>query len=350
LPPSRIIAGVSALTTRDQWLAELSTGGSSPKTISNYRSATDEALATIASRHGVAPGELPLASIDRDDVVAAVAAHQSRPDARTGLTVMRAQSTSVSFFTAVRSFLSWCTTTGRLETNPARSVKTPKAPARVPKAMSTDECRALLTAAASSRTPERDALAVVIGLTMGLRLGELSRLRLDDLAPDAVNATHMRVLGKGSKERVVPVPDVVRRALAAYLPVRAARLSARAACSDALFVSQRLHSGDPAMTRDGMGQVFDRLLRAAGLKVPGRRVHAARHSFATHVLAGGADIVSVSELLGHASVATTQIYLKVDPARLAAAVEASDLAGLGEDLGAGVECATSGQVAPVGEA
>ena len=73
-------------------------------------------------------------------------------------------------------------------------------------------------------------------------------------------------------------------------------------------------------------------MRTAGLKIPGRRVHACRHSFATQVLAAGADILSVSELLGHTSVATTQVYLSVDPARLADAVAASPLATVSQGL------------------
>jgi site-specific recombinase XerD len=83
------------------------------------------------------------------------------------------------------------------------------------------------------------------------------------------------------------------------------------------------------LSGDGLGQLFDELVRRVGLKAPGVRVHMARHSFATHLLtSGAAGLVEVKELLGHTSVATTQIYLKIDPARLAAGVEANPLNGL----------------------
>ncbi len=125
---------------------------------------------------------------------------------------------------------------------------------------------------------------------------------------------------------VLPVPQVVRDALAAYLPVRSERLARFGASASTLLLAQRPVGGDLSAGRDTVSQIFDRLLRAGGLKQPGRRFHAALHSFATHVLASGADILSVSELLGHANVSATQIYLKVDPVRLAAAVEGNPLA------------------------
>jgi integrase/recombinase XerD len=94
-------------------------------------------------------------------------------------------------------------------------------------------------------------------------------------------------------------------------------LAEKKGTASTLFVSSRSDSGSYDVSRAGLGEVFERLVQTSGLKVSGRRVHATRHSFATHVLGGGADVTEVSELLGHASVATTQIYLKVDPARLA---------------------------------
>jgi integrase/recombinase XerD len=285
---------------------------------------SNEALESIAQRRGVDVSSLVLADISRDDVVAAMAAYQSRPDGRSGQGVKRSASALHRFFTCLHSFFSWCVLTERLDKSPATTIKAPKAGVRVPKAMSAEECEALVAAAGSGRFPERDLLAVLLAMTAGLRLGEMSSLGCSSFLFEQGEATHVRVVGKGNKERVVPLNDRLRSALAAYLPVRQARLDAVGATSDALFLSQR--GAGMAMSRDGLGQLFDALVKRAGLKVPGRRVHACRHSFATHVLAAGADILSVSELLGHTSVATTQIYLRVDPSRLASAVEASALA------------------------
>lgn len=312
------------LQARDLWLAELTTGGASPRTIANYRQATNEAIASFANSTGLPPADIVLDDVDRDGIVAALAEHRTRPDGRTGDRVPRAASSTSSYFTAIRSFFQWCVTTSKLTVSPASTVKRPKTPARVPKALSEPECRSLLDAAALSREKERDTLAVLLGLTMGLRLAEMAGLTIESFLPNIQDVTHLRVFGKGSKERVVPVPEVVRAATAAYMPVRKKR--AQTSRTNKLFISQRATGGDVAMTREGLGRAFDRIVNAAGLKTPGRRVHVSRHSFATHVLAAGADILSVSELLGHSSVATTQVYLKVDPQRLSAAVSANPLA------------------------
>ena len=316
---------MDVVVARDLWLAELRTAGASPYTLRNYTAATDHALAAIAAARGLLPSGLVLEDLGRDDVVVALDAYTTWTD-RHGRVRRRAASTRVGHFTALHSFFSWCVRTEKLPRDPMASVKAPRPPVRVPRAMGEDECRALLEEARRSSCPERDTLAVTMALTMGLRLAELAAVAPEDLLPSPAGATHLRVVGKGDKERVVPVPAVVRAALAAYLPVRAAQLARRRATASTLLLSQRCRAGDMGASRELVGQLFDRLLRSAGLKRPGRRVHAARHSFATHVLASGADVVAVSELLGHASVSTTQIYLKVDPARLAAAVEGSPLA------------------------
>jgi integrase/recombinase XerD len=328
----------TAVAVRDIWLAELRTTGASDYTLRNYGWATSEAFRLIAARRGVDAGDLAIDAIERDDVVAAMDGYitYTRTD---GSTATRAASTQVSFYGALRSFFSWCVDTEKLVRTPMRRVKQPKQPIRVPKAMTEDECRVLMTQAKLSRSAERDTLAVTIALTMGLRLSELTSLSPESFLPSVDGPTHLRVIGKGNKERVVPVPQVARDALAAYLPVRAAQLARYQATAETLLLTQRPKGSDMSMSNDSVGQLFARLLKAAGLKRPGRRVHVARHSFATHVLGSGTDILSVSELLGHANVATTQIYLKIDPARLAAAVEGNPLARPAVELGTPQEAA-----------
>jgi len=318
---------ISCAKAQDLWLSECSLSGASPYTVSSYKSLTSEALSHIASRHGKKTSALDIAHITRDDVVSALASYQSRPDKRSGQPVTRSASSVSTFHGALRSFFAWCVETEKLSTSPMSRVKTPRTPTRVPKAMSPEDCQALMRVADSSKTPERDRLALLLGLGMGLRLGEMATLTLESFRPSLDYPELLRVKGKGDKERVVPVPAQAVAALANYLPWRTAFLAEKKGTASTLFVSSRSDSGAYDVSRAGLGEVFERLVQASGLKVSGRRVHATRHSFATHVLGGGADVTEVSELLGHASVATTQIYLKVDPARLAAAVDNNTLLG-----------------------
>jgi site-specific recombinase XerD len=206
-------------------------------------------------------------------------------------------------------------------------IKRPKPPVRVPKAMDADQCRRLLAAAGTSRAKERDTLMLLIGLTMGLRLTEITSIRPEDFHQSTGAPTHLRIIGKGNKERLVPVPQVVRDALEVWLPVREAQLERRGATADTLFISQRVApDGTMNATRYTVGEPYERLLIAAGLRKKGRRVHVARHSFATLVLEAGTDIVTLSELLGHSSIAITNIYVRANPERMMAAVEANPLA------------------------
>jgi site-specific recombinase XerC len=111
--------------------------------------------------------------LERDDLVAALDGYTTYTN-RSGIAVTRARSTQLSFYTALRSFLSWCVETEKLVRNPMARIKQPKQPGRAPKAMSEDECRQLLTQAQLSRSPERDTLVVTMALTMGLRLAEMA--------------------------------------------------------------------------------------------------------------------------------------------------------------------------------
>jgi site-specific recombinase XerD len=318
-----------AAEARNLWLGELSTNGASVWTLRNYRTATERMLRVFAERRGATTPEVTLGAVDRDDIVAALAAYAEEVDPLTGATKRRAQSSLATYATAMRAFFSWCVETEKLYRSPMARVKRPKTPLRVPKAMGAEQCRRLLDAATTSRASERDTLMLLMGLTMGMRLSEIAAVRSGDLHPSAAAPTHLRIIGKGNKERLVPVPKVVRDALTAWLPVREAQLVRRGATAETLFISQRRRAdGTMDATRYTVGEVFERLLVVAGLQQRGRRVHVARHSFATLVLEAGTDILTVAELLGHASVATTQVYLRANPEQMMAAVEANPLTQL----------------------
>jgi integrase/recombinase XerD len=141
----------------------------------------------------------------------------------------------------------------------------------------------------------------------GLRVSEATALDVDDL--DLEDGT-VRAFGKGAKERLVPIGRSARRALEAYL-VRARPLLAGPRSGPALF----LNAQGTRLTRQGCWKILRRHARHAGLEAA-VSPHVLRHSFATHLLAGGADIRSVQELLGHASLATTQVYTRVTQDRL----------------------------------
>ena len=325
---------MKASSATDLCLGELRTNGASEWTIRNYRRSMSVALAHIAARRGVLACDVELGAIDRDDMVSALADYTEPFETAGGVTRKRSQPTLATHATALRSFFSWCVETEKLDRSPMARVKSPKPPVRVPKAMGSEQCLLLMESATSSRYPERDLLMVRIGLTMGLRLSELAGVSLEDFHPSVVEPTHLRIIGKGDKERLVPVPQLVREGLASWLPVRAARLASAGMQAETLFISQRSHNGSLNATRDTVGQVFSRLLKSAGLEQKGRRVHVARHSFATLVLEAGADVLTVSELLGHASIATTHLCIKANPARMMNAVEANPIAKLDQAVDA----------------
>lgn len=194
----------------------------------------------------------------------------------------------------------------------AAAVKPPKSQRNLPKAITVDQIEKLLAAAGPDPTDEaamaadpvrvRDRAMLELLYATGARISELINLDLDDL----VDPTLVRLFGKGSKERIVPVGGYAQRALDAYLVRTRPTLVGQGKGTPALFLNQR----GGRLSRQSAWQIISEAARVAEL--PGEiSPHTFRHSFATHLLEGGADVRVVQELLGHSSVATTQIYTLV---------------------------------------
>ena len=187
--------------------------------------------------------------------------------------------------------------------DPTASVKPPKAPRKLPKAISIAQVEALL-AAAGGEDPisVRNRAILELLYATGARITEIVSLDLDDL----IDPTLLRVLGKGSKERIVPVGRFAQLALQDYLVRTRPMLAALGKGAPALFLNQR----GTRLSRQSAWQIIHDAAESA--KLPGEiSPHTLRHSFATHLLEGGADVRVVQELLGHSSVSTTQIYTLV---------------------------------------
>ncbi|MBI3071150.1 MAG: site-specific tyrosine recombinase XerD [Deltaproteobacteria bacterium] len=197
--------------------------------------------------------------------------------------------------------------------DPAREVAVPPAGRRLPHALSLDDVERLLAPPPKeTRATLRDRAMLELLYATGLRVSELVSLTMN-----SVDETRgiVRCRGKGGKERVVPVGEIALDALRAYLKLSRPRF-VRRATESALFLSPR----GRAMTRQGFWKLLRRRARDAGI-VATFSPHTLRHSFATHLLERGADLRSVQLLLGHQSIATTQIYTHVDRKRLKSVID-----------------------------
>jgi integrase/recombinase XerD len=209
---------------------------------------------------------------------------------------------------AVRTFHAFLLREGDTDVDPARAVSRPKVPRNLPRPLAVSEVESMLTT-----PPEGDVVglrdrAILEALYgAGLRISELVGLDVDDVD---LEEGSIRVFGKGSKERLVPLGRFAVGAFEGYL-TRARPALARTGSGGAMFLNQR----GGRLTRQGAAKILGRAARKAGIK---KRVtpHTLRHSFATHLLEGGADVRVVQELLGHATLTTTQIYTLVTGDRL----------------------------------
>ena len=261
----------------------------------------------------------------------------SRSDLRTYLAVLgmgRARSSTAQRLAAIRSFHRFAAREELAPGDPWGVIATPRLPRRLPRVLEVDEVERLLAAVDGAVDRAIDHLAIPSELTIaiavrdraivetayaaGLRISELATA---ELAALDLRRGEIRVLGKGRKERIGLLGRPARAALGGYLedgrPVLAARRSGRGrddAGPTEIFLN---HHGDAIGVR-GLRYRLDLLRRRAGLPA-GVSPHTLRHSFATHLLEGGADLRVVQELLGHESLATTQVYTHVSPARLRSA-------------------------------
>lgn len=227
-------------------------------------------------------------------------------------TLGKARTTMARRATAVRVFTAWAQRTGRATTDPGALLASPKAHRTLPPALRIDEAASLIDAATEKSldgTPVglRDLAILELMYATGIRVGELCGLDVDDLD---LERRVVRVFGKGRKERSVPFGRPAERAVVAWLQEARPRL-AIAGSGAALFLGARGKRIDQRTVR---GMVHARLGEVPG--APDLGPHGLRHTAATHLLEGGADLRSVQELLGHASLATTQIYTHITTDRL----------------------------------
>jgi site-specific recombinase XerD len=247
-----------------------------------------------AAPQGLGPGDVRYRDVRR------FAAGLSSADA--------APATVARKLAAIRGLYNFLVRTERAGQNPAELVSSPKRGEKLPKVLTTTQMRSLLEVIPARAPLElRDRAMLELAYSCGLRCEEI--VNLDRGAMD-FESEQLRVLGKGQKERILPVGEPAQKALQAYLD-RGRHALASDPAEPALFLSKsgrRLSNSD--VTRR-LGLWTREAAMAAGVSP-----HSLRHSFATHLLEGGADLRTIQELLGHASISTTQVYTRVDAARL----------------------------------
>ncbi len=283
--------------------------GVARNTLLSYRRDLKRYLGFLASA-----GRTRVAEVTSSDVAEFLVRLRTGADGRPAL----AASSAARAVVAARGWHRFLLDEGTADADPSRDVRPPTPARRLPKALPIDVVARLLDAAgADGPRGLRDRALLELLYATGARISEAVGLDVDDIdlrtggEGPAVQSV-VRLHGKGSKQRLVPVGSYAMRALEAYLvrgrPALAAAPGSRSGgARGALFLNVR----GGRLSRQSAWQVLADTARRAGLPVTGVSPHTLRHSFATHLLEGGADVRSVQELLGHASVTTTQIYTLV---------------------------------------
>lgn len=294
-----IEASDGAAAARDAWLQHLGAiKASSPATLAAYRQDLDGFLGFLGQHWGGPQGVAALGRITTSDMRAWMAADRSAGLAPRSL---------ARRLSAVKSFYRWLYDRHGIDAPAVSSMRGPRLAARLPRPVSAPAARDLLARAAElDERPwvaARDVAVLTLLYGCGLRISEALSLR----QADAPLSDVLRMTGKGGKVRLVPVLPVARDAVAAYLEVQPHPVSP----GDALFLGVR---GGPLNPRQVQGAM--QILRAQLGLPPSATPHALRHSFATHLLQAGGDLRTIQELLGHASLSTTQVYAGLDERHL----------------------------------
>jgi site-specific recombinase XerD len=297
--------------TLDQFDADLRRRAVAAKTRTAYAGDCIQ-FARWASAAGLVPEQVDIRSLRRYVATLSQRGH--------------APTTIARKLASLRGLLALQVTRGERSDNPAELLSAPKRPQRLPRVLKPDEVAALLDRIPATTPLElRDRALFELAYASGLRAEELVTL---DLGSIGFDDEVVRVHGKGDKTRIVPAGEYALAAIERYLATgrpalrRAADPEPRDGDESALFVSK---SGRRLGTSDVRRRlrVWARLAGRGSPALADAHPHALRHSFATHLLEGGADLRSIQELLGHASISTTQVYTKVERARLRAAYAGS---------------------------
>jgi integrase/recombinase XerC len=288
------MSGAASFDDFDQYLA--AERGLSANTRASYRRDLD-ALAVLA-------GETPLEKIQTNQIRRFIAQQHSRGLSGKSLSRM---------LSAWRSFFGWLTRRHGLAANPCSGMRAPKSAKALPKTLSPDVAAQLLNAAPEAALLVRDRAMFELLYSSGLRLSELVSLNM--AASRDIASGEIEVTGKGSKTRIVPVGSHAATAVAAWLACRAGFVKGD---EPALFINQRGGRLSPRSVQLRLQQWGVRQGIAGGV-----HPHMLRHSFASHVLQSSSDLRAVQEMLGHASISTTQVYTHLDFQHLAKVYDAA---------------------------
>lgn len=266
----------------------------SRNTLASYCSDIGEMFAALAE---LSDREVNPCLVTRDDILSYLESRAEDGDESIS------RRTQARILSSLRSFFGWLQMEGEITDNPCDGIDTPKIGRYLPSVLSIDEVSAIMDSVDLSKwTGLRDRAILEMLYGCGLRVSEASSVKISDVYLDE---GFVRIVGKGDKERVVPMGDPAKDAVTAYLGVRPEPSSAK--FGDILF----LNKSRSQMSRVSIFNLVKKQAAVAGIAKE-ISPHTFRHSFATHLIEGGADLRAVQEMLGHESVLTTEIYTHID--------------------------------------